>query len=150
MGLINYYAIEQGIQAVLEADSALSGTSYFIEEETLFDNDKCPAIFIYLERRDAPIDMQRIAAGTTTDMQMRFSLWCLEFHMEGIGKACQLRDDLMGKAEVALMKDRTLNATIGGKAWLEGGRFITGEQGDGGFIAAGEIILVGDSRSTTA
>ena len=148
MARLDYYAIEEGIKTTLEADSALDGVKIHIEEESLFSNDECPAIFIYIESRDAPIDMQRLAAGTRTDFQMRFSLWCVEFHLESIPKAAELRDDLLGNAEVALMKDRVLGGTVV-KAWLEGGRFLSGEV-EGGFIMAAEIILVADGIATTA
>ena len=152
MARLDYYAIENQIKTILEADSDVTGhwgernTRVLIEREMVFGMDELPAVMIYLDRRDATPG-QPIAAGTRTRLQLRFSIWCVDFHLDSMAMACEARDDLMGLVEVALMKNRDLDGKVGA-SWIEGGEFMSAEN-DGSFIAAGEIVLVADGVSTT-
>ena len=148
MARVNYFALEEAIQTILRADPTLSGVSVEIEREIEFIDNAQSAVIIYLDGREAPEDMQRLAAGTRTDFHVMFTLWCMEFHLDSIAQAAKLRDDLIGKVEVALMKERTLNGNVQG-SWLEGGEFLTADSGSG-FLSAGEIKLVAKTHGTTA
>ena len=143
MARIDYFAIEEVIKTQLTGDSTLVGVSVHVEDELTMARGK--HVFISLERRDAP-DEQAIAAGTQTRFQIRFSLKCFDFGLDRRG-ALEARDDLLGKVEVALMKDRTFSGAVA-MSWLAGGEFESG-QGTDGFFAAAEVVLIADARATT-
>jgi hypothetical protein len=153
MARINYYAIEEAIKAILDADVDVQThwdkreTRIIIEREIIFGMDECPCVLIYLDRREAPANMQGLSGGQRTRMSLHFSLWVAEFHLDSVAEASQNRDDLMGLVEVALMKERTLNDTVG-VSWLDGGEFLTA-QTDNGFISCGEILLAAEQVATT-
>lgn len=145
---VDYYGIETAIKDILEADAGNDlpdNLKVFIESQIAFNDEGCPGVYIYLDRRDAPPQIQRIAAGTRTDMEVDLSLWCAEFH-DSVEDASRLRDDLIGKVEVALMADRTLNDTVTA-FWLRGGDFNMLQ--DNGFLSMGEIKMRARVVATT-
>jgi hypothetical protein len=149
MPRVDYFAIESGIETVLNADATLAGVTVAVEDELVFGAATSSWVGIYLDRRDAPENRQRLAAGQQTVFLLRFVLWCWEYSLEGIAKAIQRRDDLMGKVEVALMKQRTLNGTVT-TSWLEGGEMPSGRvPGQTGWASGGEIRLVAEVKATT-
>lgn len=150
MARVDYYGIESAVKTLLEADSALTGVAVGIEEEVPFREASALCVEIYATRRDAPAEMQPIRAGKTTRFLLRLSIWCWAYSLESVSKACQLRDDLMGKVEIALMGDHGLGATVN-SSWQEGGEFETKASpgAQSGFGMGGEIILVADVRATT-
>jgi len=59
------------------------------------------------------------------------------------------RDDLIGKVEIALMKERTLNGTVN-SSWLEGGEFLSGPDPTGNqFMSGASVMLIADVTATT-
>ena len=143
MPRINYFNIETQIKAVLDADSNLTGTAVLVEEEIAVQRGN--VIGIYLDDRSAPSELQSISSGTRTRFFVQFSIWCWHF---GIGRdrspAMQARDDLVGKVEIALMGNRTLNATVN-TSWLEGGEFISGPDPTGDqFMSGAQVRLTVD------
>lgn len=149
MARVDYYAIEQAIQTLLQGAASLSGVVVTVEEELLFGAEATPWVGIYLERRDAPSDQQSLSAGQRTRFRLRFSIWCWEYSLESVAKAIQLRDDLLGKVEVVLMGDRTLGNTVS-TSWLEGGEMPSARlPGGSGWVSGGEIVLVADALATT-
>lgn len=148
MARVDYYAIETAVQAILQADATLAGTTVVVEGELVFGSEQTPWVGIYLDRRDAPADRQRIAAGTRTVFLIRLALWCWEYSVEGEAKAIQLRDDLVGKVEVALMANRTLSGTVT-TSWLEGGELPSGRLPETGWVSGGEIVLIAEAKATT-
>lgn len=146
MARLDYYAVEEGIREVLSADADLEDVRIEIETDVEMAPDGGGAVYVYLDRRDAPASEQRLAAGTRTDFLLRFALWCLDCDFESVAAASRRRDDLLGKVEVALMRDRSLNGTVDA-SWLEGGEFLTMQEQ--GFISGGEIILIAKAKATT-
>ena len=147
MARADYYAIEKGVKVTLEADLALQGVRYFIEEEVTWA-DSVPAVFIYLDSRDAAPEEQRLAASTRVDYLVNLSLWCIDGHFDSLELASQARSDLVGKVEVALLKDPTLDSSVD-YSWLEGGEFMNARDDQSGFITAGEVRLVAKVHATT-
>lgn len=148
MARIDYYGIENAIANVLKTDSTLTGVTVLVEEELTVQRGN--VIGIYLDDRNVPIEDQPIAAGTKTRFNVNFSIWCWHF---GIGRdrtlAQQQRDDLIGKVEIALMKNRTLQNTVT-MSWLDGGDFISGPDPTGNqFMSGGEIRLTVDVTAST-
>ena len=145
MARVDYYALEQEIQAILQADAALAGVRIVVEDEILFGAETTPWVGIYLDRRDAPADIQRIG-GTRTDYRLRFSIWCWEYSLDSVSTAARLRDDLVGKVEVALMGNRTLNDLVA-TSWLEGGEFMSART-QGSWLMGAEIVLVAEKAAS--
>jgi len=146
---VDYYAIEKALQTLLQADATLTGTTVTVEAELMFGAEAAPWVGIYLDRRDAPADMQGIGAGISTRMLCRFSIWCWAFTLESIEEAIHKRDDILGKVEVALMKNRTITNNVS-TSWLEGGEMPSGRiPGNTGFMSGGEVVLVADVKATT-
>lgn len=147
MARIDYYAIETEIKTILDADATLTGTLITVEDELLFGAERTPWVGVFLERRDA--GDQSLSSGQRTRYNLRFSIWCWEYSLESISKAIQLRDDLLGKVEVALMGNRTLNGKVS-TSWLEGGDLPSARVPESnGFVSGGEIILIADVTATT-
>src|SRR3990167_3473965 len=148
MARVDYSAIEDAIETVLKADANLAGVKYLVEEELVMGTGDI--IGIYLEDRNAPEGMQSVSAGKRTRFLIRFSVWCWHF---GIAKNKRLvmekRDDLLGKAEIALMGNRNLNDTVN-TSWLEGGEFESGKDEAGRqFMSGGQIILTADATAVS-
>lgn len=149
MARVDYYAIETQIQTILQADADLTGVMVTVEEELIFGAESTPWIGIYLDRRDAPSDLQRLSAGQQTTFILAISIWCWEYSLDSLKKAIQLRDDLLGKTEVVLMKNRTLGGQVS-KSWLEGGDMPSAKVPDSSaWLSGGEIILKAEVTSTT-
>jgi hypothetical protein len=147
---LDYYGIQRAVQEVLVADQDLANVRVTIEEELLFGGETTPWVGIYLDRRDAPPDRQRISAGQSTIYLVRLELWCWEYSLESLATAIQLRDDLVGKVEVVLMRNRTLKDTVH-MSWLEGGELPSARvPGRTAWMSGGEIRLVAQAHAKTA
>lgn len=146
MARADYFAIEQAIKTLIEGNANTpANTKVFIESEISFAHEACPGVYIYLDRRSAPAGIQRLAAGTRTDFEVRFTVWCAEWHQDSVAKASEFRDDLIGKIELALMSDRTLGGSVE-SSWLDGGEFGSFEEN--GFLSLGEIVLIAHVKAT--
>lgn len=146
MARVDYYAIEEAIADHLRVQEDLQNVN-IPPPETEFSFERRPMVLISLDRRDA-VEGQPLAAGTRTRYTVRFSLWCYQFALK-LKDASEMRDDLIGKVEVALMKNRTLDNSVH-YMQLEGGEFESGPApGIQGFVSAGEIILTAEVTATT-
>ena len=148
MARIDYFNIEEAIKSILDADADLADVEVLIEEELTIQRGN--VVGIYLDDRDAPDEEQSLSAGTRTRFNVRFSIWCWHF---GVGRdrrvPMQQRDDLVGKVEIALMKERTLNDTVN-MSWLEGGEFLSGPDPTGDqFMSGASVILIVNVVGTT-
>lgn len=140
MAQIDYTAITKAIASQIRDYSGMpANSSVEHETEIVLAFDACPGVYVYFERRDAVPGEQRLSAGQRTDYQLRFSIWCVQFHLDSVKKAAEYRNTLMAAVELALMSDHTIGGTVH-RSWLEGGEnMITQENG---FLSLGEIILV--------
>lgn len=146
MARIDYYGIEQALKTQLQNDSDLSGKRVEIERFPTFDPMDGDAIYIYLENRQAPENIQRIRAGTSTDMDLFLSVWIFAFHADDNEKSAEFRDDLLGQVELAIMDDRTLGGTVD-TCWINGGEFHHMEES--GFWNGAEIQLQARAQAVT-
>jgi hypothetical protein len=141
---VDYFAIEEAFQEILEDDAELQGVRVKIEEELSFEFGD--VVLIDLESRDAPPDQQTLSAGQRTRYNLLLSFWCYGAHLE-VKKASEKRDDLTGKVEIALMKhmtipaDSPLEALVNG-FWLLGGDFETRQEATNGRFFSGAQIQV--------
>jgi hypothetical protein len=146
---VNYYAIERAVQEILTKDDELANVRVTIEEELLFGAEATPWVGIYLDSREAPANRQRISAGRSTLYLVRLALWCWQYSLESVAKAIELRDDLVGKVEVVLMRHRTLKETVH-MSWLEGGELPSARVPERtAWMSGGEIRLVAQVEATT-
>lgn len=122
MAAVDYFSIEVAIETILKADATLgSNVTVMVEEQIQLDPQGGPKVYIYADSRRAPPDIQRLRAGTSTDIELLISVWCFAFNMDP-RQAAKDRDTLVGNVELSLMADRTLNGTVQA-SWLEGGEF---------------------------
>jgi len=137
MARIAYFAIQEEIQRVLQADATLADVLVTVEEDGPKSGEQMPWIGVYLEdREDAG---ESIAAGTRQVFNVRYGIWIYEYHPESVKQAAQLRDVLIGKVEIALMKNRTLNQNVEGVKILRG-EFESAKD-RAGFIMGGSIVV---------
>lgn len=150
MARIDYYAIEEAIQTLLKNDATLDGVAITVEEELIFGAESTPWVGIYLEGRSVPSDQQVLAAGTVARYTLDFRIWCWQYSLDKT-QALKLRDDLLGKVEVTLMKNRTLGGMVA-SSWIEGGETPSGRLGNeqnSGWACGAEIILIAQAKKTT-
>lgn len=147
MARIDYYDIANEIAGILSADSELSGVTVAVES----DHELGVGLFVgvYIDRRESPPDEQQISAGTRERYILYVTLLCRAYSLDSISDAIRRRDDLVGKVEIALMGNRTLNGKVGG-LWLEGGALPSGKDESGsGYISEGEIIVAARVSAVT-
>lgn len=147
MARVDYYAIEQEIQRLLLEDPDISSTTVTVETEQPLDSQ--PWVAIYLENRSAPSE-QPIAAGTQTRLSLKFSIWCWTWSLENGEQAAKERDGLLGKVEIALMRNRKIGNKVN-QSWIQGGDMLTSDyQNDSvtSYISGGEIILTAEVTAT--
>lgn len=148
MSRVDYYNIEDQIRSVLAADSDLSGVTILVEEE--ISAQRGNVVAIYLDDRSAPDSLQGLSAGQRTRFLIRFTIWCFHFGISRDRRAVmEQRDDLVGKVEIALMKNRNLNNSVV-TSWLSGGEFISGPDPTGKqFMVGASITLECDAIGST-
>lgn len=152
MARIDYHGIGVEIKNALVNDATLAAMTPVPQINDpgrfpTFDPQGNPnAVYIYLETRSAPENMQRLRAGQSTDMLIRFSIWSFSFHFDELPTAEQNRDLLCSNVELALMANRGLGGKVK-TSWLEGGKFYGGDEG--GFWSGCETILVCHAQAVT-
>lgn len=142
-----YYAVEKAIRDAVLSDSELAGVRAFIEQDLVWAAESAPAVYIYATGREAPENEQRLAGGQRTDWILAISIWCVAWHLDSTERAAELRDLLIERVELALMRDRTIGDKCD-RSWLDGGQFISGP-GEQGFLSTGEISVKVKLNSTT-
>ncbi len=144
MARVDYFNIEEKIKQQLEANDEINTdvSAIIIEEELTFQRGKI--IGIYLERRDAPPENQTLSFATRIRFELKFNIWVFAWHLE-IREAIHLRDDLLGKVELVLMADRSLQGSVG-SSWISGGEFDNGI-GESGFYSGASIELLADTTA---
>ncbi len=144
MARVDYYGIAKAIQSQLQADSNLADVTVLVEEELTMSRGN--VVIIYLDRREAPDDLQTLSAGTRTRFNLFFSIWCFHFGFEK-ALAIEARDDLLGKVELALMSDPTFSNNVS-SSWITGGDFDNGPLPDGvDFMAGAEVQLLAQKQA---
>lgn len=139
MARIDYFAIEEEIAELIRSHPDFSGCQVLVEEELIFGADAVPWVGVYLDRRDAQPN-QSLAAGTRTRMLVSFSIWVWVFGLDA-QSALKQRDEYVGKLELVLMQNRTLNDKVD-MSWIEGGELPSARVPDSaGFTSGGEVVL---------
>lgn len=146
MARIDYFAIEEEIQKVLKEDATIVslGATVVVEEDVVTSPEQCPWIGIYIADRESA--GSPITAGQQQRFRVRYEVWCFDHHME-VPEASKLRDELLGKVEVALLKKPTLNGKVTSML-ITGGAFDSGRVGVS-FLMGGSIVLEIEKKATT-
>lgn len=146
MARIDYFAIEQEIQRVLKEDATLVGAGVVhvvVEEDVVTSPEMCPWVGVYIADRES--SGSPITAGQQQRFKVRYEVWCYDHALE-VPEASRLRDDLIGKVEVALLKKPTLNGKVT-TMMITGGTFDSGRV-DAGFLMGGSIVLEIEKKAT--
>lgn len=119
-----YQTVLDNLRTILKADARTANCDVFLEQDPQFGVSDSPqgALCIVLNRR-SPSALQPFAAGTRQRYELSFSVWVVGFSAETFKKAAEVRDDLLGKVELVLMANRTINNAVEAMQ-LEGGDFI--------------------------
>ena len=134
MARIDYFEIGQQIKQVLIDDPDLDGVTVLVEEQPVFGEGD--VIVIWPARRIAPPG-QSLSAGTRVTYDIDYAIWCYGQALDA-SEASRMRDNLVGRAEIALMRNRTLNGAAK-HITLRGGEF--GARDEPVFVRGAEIGL---------
>jgi hypothetical protein len=140
---VDYRNILAATRTLLLADVAVAARSpmVLLDQSVGFSLDQ-PIINLTLVRRNAPADLQSLSASTRTRLDVIVAVWVYAFNMDQL-VAEELRDDMIGEVELALMSDTTLGDSVG-TSWIIGGDFESAEPHEGGmqgFVRAASIEL---------
>ena len=147
MARINYFAIEQEIQKVLKEDASLVSAGVVhvvVEEDVVTSPEMCPWVGVYIADRESA--GSPLTAGQQQRFKVRYEVWCYDHALE-VPEASKLRDELLGKVEVALLKKPTLNGKVTSML-ITGGTFDSGRTAVG-FLQGGSIVLEIEKKATT-
>ena len=148
MARIDYFLVEQEIQKVIKEDATIVSAGVVhvvVEEDVVTSPEMCPWVGIYIADRESA--GSPITAGQQQRFRVRYEVWCYEHAMD-VPEASRLRDDLIGKVEVALLKKPTLNGKVTSML-ITGGTFDSGRTAVG-FLQGGSIVLEIEKKATTA
>ena len=145
MARVDFTEITEAIRGQLAADSTLDGIRILIEAELSFDAG--PLVIIYLLNASEDPEQQGLAAGTTSRLILRFEIMPFAFAVDK-KSAIKLRNDLVGRVHIALMKDRTFSGKVT-SSWYGEFNFDAGDSPGGGFFSGASIELVVDATATT-
>ena len=145
MSTIDYHGVMVSLKAIFEADSRTSGVPVFIEQEPTFDiNGSGKAIVIIFDGRQAPGDIQRIAAGKHTVFRARYGIWSVGFGIS-YDEGAQRRDELLGAVDLVLNDNRTVSGKLS-HSWVEGGVCVPVSNAQQ-LAALAETVLVGEASA---
>lgn len=105
-------------------------------------------IGIYLDRRDAPPELQNMQAGKRTRMRCRIPIWCWRYAVDP-DQATRDMLAMVQAVELATMVDRTFGGTCM-MSWIEGGQLssqLIANTNDTVTFVGGETVLIADVQS---
>lgn len=141
MSQVDYYGIQEAIQAQLQNSLTTQGVTIEIEPTEIPDM-KFPFIGIYLE--ESPRDLKFIGGNKPHLVKPMFRIACLEFHAEIMRDAIKKRDVFLKEVEEVLLLDRKFNNKIA-TSLVTKVEFDTGKNNPG-YFAEGDIILETEVR----
>ncbi len=150
MGAIDYHGIKVAIKEMLEDDADLNAPlplNVFVEPDMQFAAEETPWVGIYAENRNAADSDQPLGAAQIVRYTHTLKLIVAFLGFDSLAETTRIRDDVLGRIEIALMKDRTLKGTVV-TSWPIGGEmgFAINE---GSFMAVAELMLNADVCATT-
>jgi hypothetical protein len=144
MAALDYTAIETELADIVQA--GLPGCRVLVEDDLVFGAEDSPQIVIFFERRDLAPN-QRLAAGRRVDYHLRFSIWVWVNGLEARAAAV-MRNEIIGKLELILMRDRTVRDMVE-TGWIEGGEMANAKDPQNTwYIAGGEVVFVAVTNAT--
>lgn len=152
MARLNYYDILAAIKAQLEEDEDLQNYHGTGVKVLIGDKlgpgiaEQAPCILLEARARAAPVERQRISAGTITVFDIQITCTCVEYDFASIEAAFKRLDELISFTEIAIMRDRNLRGTVEG-CRLDGGRFDSISEGNH-FIVGAEVNIFARAKTS--
>lgn len=146
MAAIDYSGILDQIADIFAGDARTSSAHVVVEEDPQFGlSDWGSVILIYLDRRIAPPERQRMAAGRETNYHLSITIACVCFDLTSFKSASYKRNELLANVELVLMDNVTLGSKVN-TSWLTGGELFSVKlPGDAPvFCAVAETTLIAD------
>jgi len=143
LALIDYYQIQEDLQALLETGPAggwtLQPTFVFIEameREAVFSSMP----FINLRMTEGEMEMRSLPNGYYATITIEVDI--ISFDLSEFKKAASIRDDMMGEAQLAVQQNPRFNSEIETSSIAPSIRFGAGTpEGAGGHIAVGTFTI---------
>lgn len=120
--------------------SVLPALRVLHEPETFGGLEDGPAVGLYIVERQAPAERQRLEAGRSLHLDVKFSLMCAVFSLESIKRAKLDALNTASDVEQALMGDLTLGGAV--RSMFVGGGMVDGGRGSGSFVGFAEVSVV--------
>lgn len=148
MARVDWYQLAEDLGTVLAADPDLAnaGVKVLVQKEVVLD--RINRVYITLTSATADSDLQSVSAGKRTRYRLRLRLR-IAAHGLSERKAYETRDDLLGKVEVAIMKNRQYSGAVS-STYIEGIVFDTpASQGQGLWVSA-LLDIISDVTASTS
>lgn len=146
MARVDYWSIQNELVEILKQN--LNDVTITLEEDFMLSSEMTPWLCVYLEGREVP-ESQPIAAGRRVRMRVRLSIWIWCYALE-LHAAVQARDDLVGRVELILAENRSLNDKVDA-LWIEGGQLPSVNTPEAhGFFSGGEIVVSSEITAEVA
>lgn len=150
MSAIRTRTIATALRTAITGDAGVAALApvVAIDADQEFAADRPRFVGIYtLARR--PVSGQAIAAGTRVRYEVDFVCWCAAYSAQDYATASDLRDELVGAVEVALL--RAIPTFMSGAAILRlpRGGALDGLKSEGGYLAMGEVAVTVEAVATT-
>ena len=150
MAAIDYDDIKNELAEILRLNANLRDLEITIDEDIRLDSFGT-SLNIEMLRRDSSAPAQSLAGGQKQRYYLTVVISVIAVALER-QQAVKSRDSIIGKVEVAVMGNRTLNGKVN-TAILQGGELLllknTSSDSDGYYVAAGEVIIALDAEIST-
>lgn len=140
--VVDYWGLRLAIAAAIRDDPDLAALPVFPERGSVPSPEELPCCLIYMGERSTSAGEQRIAAGLLLIHRVVFSVWVIHYSPQSLEDAVRLRDGLLGKVELALMRSTNLGGAVSQSVELEGGDVEWGSNGKSFFSSAIETRVI--------
>lgn len=150
MAAIDYNAITEEIAEALSSSSDLAGVTVTVDDDINLDSF---GVFVNVEltKRDPSTPGQSLSGGQRQRYIVTAVLSVVSVALDR-RQAIKDRNEILAKAEIVMMRNRTLDGKVS-TLFLQGGELFllrnSSATSEGFFVAAGEIILGIDVEATT-
>lgn len=148
MAKVDWYGFAENFQAAIQ--SALPNLMCTIEEALPVGPDANPSATIFILGRTVPEDRQVIAANTVTRYFVNMQIWVAAWSLDGVRRACELRDDVISDIEGVLQNSDNWESFVDA-VYLDGGELETAKDiasAGNGYYAGGTINFRVDATHT--
>lgn len=153
MAAIDYDAIKNAIRDAILGDATLGepgrNVTVEIEPGNLDSVERTPWIAIYLDSEESPDSMQKLRNGTSLDSKIRFVLGVVEHSLEGMPQATKLRDEIVSRLSIVLLKNHQLTDVNEVRVMYQTGVEYENARTESSCIAVAAISVTCEVQATT-